>query len=86
MEETKEQKKLSYEELEGVALQLQQRCMIVENKLRAIDATSTRLNYLFKVMEFSDMFTEDFVDKCCTEIEELLTLDTSVSDEEVTEK
>lgn len=86
MEETKEQKKLSYEELEGVAVQLQQRCMMLENKIRAIDVTSTRLNYLFKVMEFSDMFTEEFVDKCCTEIEELLTLDTAVEDEEVTEK
>lgn len=86
MEETKEQKKLSYEELERVALQLQQRCIMAENKLRVIDMTSTRLNYLFKVMEFSEMFTEEFVDKCCTEIEELLTLDTAVEDEEVTEK
>lgn len=86
MEETNEKKKLSYEELEGVAVQLQQRCMMLENKFRAIDVASTRLNYLFKVMEFSDMFTEDFVDKCCTEIEDLLTLDTSVEDEEVTEK
>lgn len=86
MEETKEQKKLSYEELERVALQLQQKCIMAENKLRVIDMTSTRLNYLFKVMEFSEMFTEEFVDKCCTEIEELLTLDTAVEDEEVTEK
>lgn len=86
MEETKEQKKLSYEELEGVAVQLQQRCIMLENKIRAIDVTSTRLNYLFKVIEFNDMFTEEFVDKCCTEIEELLTLDTAVEDEEVTEK
>lgn len=86
MEETKEQKKLSYEELEGVAVQLQQRCMMLENKLRAIDMTSTRLNYLFKVIEFSDMFTEEFVDACCTEIEELLTIEPSVEDEEVTEK
>lgn len=87
MEEIKEQKKLSYEELEGVAVQLQQRCVMLENKLRAINIASTRLNYLFKVIEFGNMFTDEFVDKCCTEVEELLTIDTSiVQDEEVTEK
>lgn len=84
MEENKEQKKLSYEELERAAVQLQQRYVMLENKLRSIDLVSTRLNYLFKVMEFNSMFTKEFVDKSSCEIEELLTIDTPEAEKEET--
>ena len=33
-----------------------------------------RLNYLFKVMEFSHMFSDEFVGKCVAEIESLMTI------------
>lgn len=75
MEENKEVKKLSYEELENVAVQFQHRAMQLENQLRSINTVSFRLNYLFKVMENKAAFPEDFVAKCSQEIVDTLTLD-----------
>jgi hypothetical protein len=76
MEEQKnEQEKLSYEGLENVASQLQQRCVMLENKLRSIDMVSLRLNYLLKVVSIKDVFAEEFITKCSKEIENLLTIE-----------
>lgn len=81
MEEKKEVavepvKKVSYEQLEQIAVQLQQRLMIAENKLKNIDFASMRLNWLFKVLENDKNFNVEFVDKCSEEIANILTLDT----------
>lgn len=67
--------KLSYEQLEQAAMQLQQRLMMTENKLNSIDFTAMRLNYLFKVLENKDVLSAEFVAKCAKEVEGLLTLD-----------
>lgn len=87
MEETKETKevatpKLSYEQLEQVALQLQQRATVAENKLRTIDFASIRLTWLFKTVENKELFSEEFINKCLKEIEDLLTLENETSDKE----
>lgn len=74
-EQKKEQEKLSYEKLEEAAVQLQQRCMMLENKLRSIDMVSVRLSYLLKVVEIKGVFSEEFIAKCSKEIEDLLTLE-----------
>ena len=74
-EQKKEQEKLSYEKLEEAAVQLQQRCMMLENKLRSIDMVSVRLSYLLKVVEIKGVFSEEFIAKCSNEIEDLLTLE-----------
>lgn len=79
-EQKKEQEKLSYESLENVASQLQQRCVMLENKLRSIDMVSLRLNYLFKVVSIKGVFTEEFIIKCSKEIENLLTVEESEED------
>lgn len=82
MEEQKNiQEKLSYEKLEEVAVQLQQRCAMLENKLRSIDLVSIRLNYLFKVLEVKSSFSEEFVNKCSKEVEEILTVEESKPEE-----
>ena len=75
MEENKattENNKLSYEQLEQVALQLQQRAMQAEAKLGSINMTTLRLEYLFRVTDRANMFPSKFVDKCAAEIIELL--------------
>lgn len=73
MEEQKmEQKKLSYEELEKVAVQLQQKCRTLENNLRNIDMASIRLNFLLKALEVKEVFSKEFIDKCSKEVEEIL--------------
>lgn len=69
-------KQLSYEELRNIAGQLQQQNMQLRRALNDLNYKNMfeRLNYLFKVMEFSHMFSDEFVGKCVTEIESLMTL------------
>ena len=69
-------KQLSYEDLRNIAGQLQQQNMQLRRALNDLNYKNMfeRLNYLFKVMEFSHMFNDEFVGKCVTEIESLMTL------------
>lgn len=73
-ENSKEQKKLSYEELENVAVQLQRRCVELERRLRDFSTASFRLEYLFKVIENKDNFSSDFIGDCVKEVEDILTI------------
>lgn len=76
MEEKKEETtKLTYEQLEQAAMQLQQRLMMAENKLRSIDFAVMRLTWLFKVIENKSSFSAEFVDKCAKEVEDILTIE-----------
>lgn len=69
-------KKLSYEQLQNIAGQLQQQNMQLRRALNEQDYTNAfkRLDYLFKVMEFAHMFSEDFVQKIADEIENTISL------------
>lgn len=73
--ETSTPSKPTYEQLEQAAMQMQQRLMMVENKLRSIDFASMRLTWLFKVIENKNSFSEEFIIKSSKEIEEILTLE-----------
>lgn len=86
--QTSEQpKQLSYEELRNIAGQLQQQNMQLRRALNDLNYKNMfeRLNYLFKVMEFSHMFSDEFVGKCVTEIESLMTLSEDTPEEDTTE-
>lgn len=76
-------KQLSYEELRNIAGQLQQQNMQLRRALNDLNYKNMfeRLNYLFKVMEFSHMFSDEFVGKCVTEIESLMTLSEDTSED-----
>jgi SAM-dependent MidA family methyltransferase len=69
-------KKLSYEQLNDACNQLlqQNRQLAIQNKQLEQFAMNKRLDYLFKVIEFSKEFTSDFVGNCASEIEEALTI------------
>lgn len=67
--------KLTYEQLEQAAMQLQQRLMMAENKLRSLDFASMRLTWLFKVIENKSSFSVEYVNKCAKEIEDILTIE-----------
>lgn len=69
---TPETNKLSYDQLERVALQLQQRAMEAEAKLNSVNMTTIRLDYLFKVIDKPLQFPVEFVDKCASEIMDIL--------------
>lgn len=74
MEESK--KKLTYEELENVAHQLSEQSKQLYTRLQQAELTNVykRLDYLFKVIEFSPDFDDTFVNKCVKEIEEIMTV------------
>lgn len=69
---TTENNKLSYEQLEQVAIQLNQKVMQAEARLASINLTAMRIEFLFKVLDKSQFFSFDFVNKCSAEIENLM--------------
>lgn len=74
--ETERPEKMSYEQLENVAHQLSEQAKQLYMKLQAANMSNIfkRLDYLFKVLENGHMFRQDFVDKCVSEIEELMSV------------
>ena len=76
-----EERKLSYEELESNFYQMAEKLnavykerQILINQLNSTNNTVTRLNFLFKVIEFGNKFSQEFVENCVNEIEEILTI------------
>lgn len=73
MEENKTtNNKLSYEQLEQIALQLQQRVIQVETRLEAINLATIKLDYLFKVLDKHTIFPTEAINNSITEIIKLL--------------
>lgn len=68
--------KMSYEQLENVAHQLSEQNRQLFVKVQELNMTNVfkRLDYLFKVVENGHMFKQDFLEKCITEIENLMTV------------
>ena len=82
MEETKEVKKLSYEELEKVAHELNNQCQTLYKELQNANMLNTfkRLDYLFKVVENINEFPQEFAKYCIEEVVNIM----SVPEEENT--
>ena len=74
--ETERPEKMSYEQLEQVAHQLSEQARQLYSQLQKSNMTNMfkRLDYLFKVVENGHMFKQDFLEKCITEIEEIMTV------------
>ena len=74
--EVKQEKKLSYEELENVANNLYVR-------LQQADMANMfkRLDYLFKVVENVDNFPQEFAKHCTEEIVNIMTISTEETKE-----
>lgn len=68
--------KMSYEQLENVAHQLSEQNRQLFAKVQELNMTNVfkRLDYLFKVVENGHMFKQNFLEKCITEIENLMTV------------
>lgn len=68
------EKKLSYEQLEEVANNLHKQCNALYEQLQNASMVNLfkRLDYLFKVVENKDAFSDEFVTKCVTEIETIM--------------
>ena len=76
MEENKEKKKLSYEDLENLCHQLSDQSQTLYRKLQEANMTNMfkRLDYLFAVVENRGAFPEDFVKKTIDEIVSSMTI------------
>lgn len=74
--EVKENEKMSYEQLENVAHQLSEQVRQLYAKLQEANLENMfkRLDYLFKVIENAHAFNAEFISKCASEIESLMTL------------
>lgn len=72
----KEEKKLTYEQLNDACNQLWQQNKQLAMRNRELEqfAMNKRLDYLFKVLEFGREFSSDFVGICATEIQEAMAL------------
>ena len=79
MGENKE--KLSYEQLEEVARQMEGQLRQVYAKLQEANMSNLfkRLDFLFKVLETEHMFPLGFVQKCADEIKSILTIPEEVT-------
>lgn len=85
MEENKEKKKLSYEDLENLCHQLSDQGQKLYRQLQEANMTNVfkRLDYLFAVVDNRDAFPEDFTKKCIDEIINTMTLPEPEETEEV---
>lgn len=78
-----DKQKLSYEQLNDACNQLFQQNKQLSLRNRELEQfiMNKRIEYLFKVMEFSTLFHNDFVASCIEELEEVLKLSQSVEEE-----
>ena len=85
MSASQENKKLSYEELNEVCIRLEQQNQYLVRELQKANLTNMfkRLDYLFKVVEYSHSFGDaEFVGNCIEEIKEAMTINTEEGKEE----
>lgn len=86
--EAGQSQKMSYEQLEQVAHQLSEQARQLYSQLQKSNLNNMfkRLDYLFKIVENSHMFNQDFLEKCIKEIEDIMTIPESEGEESKTEK
>ena len=83
----KEENKLTYEQLEQVAGNLNAQCQQLHSQLKSAQNTIAQVNeigMLLDILGKSEHFTEKFVNRCSAKIEEMITkvLDASERQEE----
>ena len=91
MNAQKEQKKLSYEELEQIANNLNKQCQQMYGKLQEADRIISEFNeigMLLSILEKSEHFSENFTARCSKKVEEIVTkaLDSADKREENTKE
>lgn len=77
MGKKKEVKKLTYEELEQVANQMNEQNQILYEKIKELNLINVfrRLDYLFKVVENKEVFDKEFTDSVVKEIKDTITVE-----------
>lgn len=77
-------KKLTYEQLNDACNQLWQQNKQLVARTRELEqyAMNKRMDYLFKVLEFSIKFSSDFVADCASEIEAAMTIPATLEEKD----
>jgi len=73
---TQESQKLTYEQLENVALDLQKRCNQYYSQLQSAQKVISEFNEIGMMLEIIDKgehFSESFVTRCSKKVEEIVT-------------
>ena len=83
----KQPEKMSYEQLEQIAGNLNQQCRILQQQLtqaQNVIAEFNEIGMLLDILKQAEQFTPQFVERCANKIEELITkaLDVSEKQEE----
>ncbi len=89
MEEVKKDTpKLSYEQLEQVAHQLSDQSNKLHVALQEANMTNIfkRMDYLFKVLEYSQYFNQEFITKAAEELKALITIPENIEEEVAKDK
>ena len=76
MDEGKQNQKLSYEQLEKVANDLNNNCNMLYRQLQQAQNTIAEFNeigMLLDVIKQAEQFNSEFIDRCANKIEELIT-------------
>ena len=76
-EEPKEDRKLSYEQLNNICSQLYQENQNLNRQLQQLNMANMfkRLDYLFKVLEFEAVIKDpEFLNSCISEIKDAMTI------------
>lgn len=78
------QAKPTYEQLETAAYELTEECkrLYTEYQKLSIANAFKRLDYLFKVLKYSDAFSKEFVQNCTKEIVSMMTVENNPTIEE----
>ena len=78
MEEVQAPAKMPYEELEALAVELNNKVMSLYGELQNTNVTAAyiKLEMLFKVLKYKENFSADFIQMCISDIEEMLTPET----------
>lgn len=62
----------TYEQLELSAKYWHERSIQLEQNIATINLTTLRLTYLFKVLKYATYFDNEFVQKCVSEIKDII--------------
>lgn len=84
-EEPKEDKKLSYEQLNNICSQLYQENQNLTRQIQQLNISNMfrRLDYLFKVLEFEAVIKDpEFINNCVSEIRDAMTIPQTDEDKE----
>ncbi len=68
--------KLPYEQLEGIAMQLQNKLKEAAQRIQELNMSNMfkRMEFLLEIVKNPTAFTKEFASKCAQEIEDIMTI------------